>query len=71
MPSNVEPPKKNPGVEDHIDRPDDEVVWVKCRARASCEGNMAKVLLKKNMGMQGTWIQYVCQTCKTPFGINL
>lgn len=32
---------------------------------------MAKVLLKKNMGMQGTWIQYICQTCKTPFGINL
>ena len=70
MPSNVEPPKK-PGPESNIERPEDEVVWMKCRARKTCEGNQAKVLLKKNMGLHGTWIQYVCQTCNTPFGINL
>jgi len=69
MPSNVKPPNPdNP--EPNIERPEDEVVWVNCRARKTCEGNRAKVLLKKNMGIQGTWIQYQCLTCNTPFGIT-
>ena len=71
MPSNVAPPKKKPGVEDQIERPKDEVVWMKCRARKTCEGNQAQVLLKKNNGIHGTWIQYKCLTCNTPFGITL
>jgi len=70
MPSNVEPPKPH-DPESNIERPDDEVVWVNCRARKSCDGNQAKVLLKKSMGMQGTWIQYQCLKCNTPFGITL
>lgn len=65
-------PKTPPAFEPPgVQRPEDEVVWVHCRARASCKGNQAKVLLKKNEGMSGTWIQYVCLTCKTPFSINL
>lgn len=71
MPSNVKPPKKTSSPEDSIERPEDEVVWMKCRARRTCEGNQAKVLLKKNMGIHGTWIQYKCLTCNTPFGITL
>jgi len=68
MPSNVEPPVAKPS---GIERPENEIVWVKCRGRKSCEGNQAKVLLKKNEGMGGTWIQYVCQKCQTPFSIRL
>lgn len=70
MPSNVEPPKPR-GPESNIERPEDEVVWVKCRARKTCDGNQAKVLLKKNMGLQGTQIIYQCLTCNGTFGITL
>lgn len=70
MPSNVEPPKP-PGPHSNIERPEDEVVWTKCRARKNCEGNQAKVIMKKNMGLHGTQILYQCLTCKTPFGITL
>lgn len=65
-------PKEAPAAQPPgIQRPEDEVVWTKCRARKTCEGNQAKVLLKRNEGMGGTWIQYVCLTCKTPFSIRL
>ena len=68
MSSNKKPPAaRPPGT---IDRPEDEVVWVKCRASKTCEGNRSKVLLKKNEGLNGTWIQYQCLTCKRPFGIR-
>lgn len=53
-----------------IVRPENEEVWVACRGRASCEGKKAKVLLKKNDGIQGTWIQYQCLSCKTPFAVR-
>jgi hypothetical protein len=53
-----------------IVRPENEEVWVNCRGRKSCQGKMAKVLLKKNEGMQGTWIQYICKTCNTPFSVR-
>ena len=71
MPSNKQPPGSLNTGGGAIERPEDEVVWMKCRARKTCEGNQAKVLLKKNNGIHGTWIQYVCLTCNTPFGINL
>lgn len=70
MPSNVEPPKPK-GPEGNIERPENEVVWMNCRARASCEGNQAQVILKKHNGIHGTWIQYKCLKCNTPFGISL
>lgn len=62
--------KKPTGVVEGIERPKDEVVWMKCRARSGCQGNQARVLVKKNDGIHGTWIQYVCKTCNTPFGIR-
>lgn len=52
-------------------RPEDEVVWTKCRGSKNCAGNRAKVLLKKNEGFGGTWIQYVCLTCNKPFSIRI
>lgn len=67
MPSDKKPPSKQPS---NIQRPEDETVWMKCRARKGCAGNQAKVLLKKNEGLRGTWIQYQCLTCNTPFGIR-
>jgi len=66
MPSNQKPPVGQSGLQ----HPEDEVVWVKCRAKNKCEGNRAKVLLKKQQGVGGTWIQYVCLTCNTPFAIR-
>ena len=54
-----------------IVRPENEAVWVSCRARKTCEGRRAKVLLKKNEGIHGMWIQYVCLRCNTPFSIRL
>jgi len=68
MPSNVKPPSKQPT---GIVRPEDEIVWTKCRGSSKCEGNRAQVLLKKNEGLRGTWIQYVCMTCKRTFSIHL
>lgn len=66
------PPKKPPSAQPPgVQRPENEIVWMKCRARNSCEGNQARVLLKKNEGLQGTWIQYVCLKCKTPFSIHV
>lgn len=53
-----------------IARPNDEIVWVACRGGKACEGRQAKVLLKKNEGLGGTWIQYQCTTCKRTFGIR-
>jgi hypothetical protein len=53
-----------------IVRPENEEVWMACRARKSCKGNTARVLLKKNEGIQGTWIQYICKTCNTPFSVR-
>lgn len=64
MPSDKKPPVK-PTV-----KATDEVVWMKCRGRKSCEGNQAKVLLKRDEGFGGTWVQYQCLTCNTPFGIR-
>jgi hypothetical protein len=65
-------PKKGPAHQTpgQILRPDDEVVWVSCRGGKKCEGKQAKVLLKKNEGMGGTWIQYQCVTCKRTFAIR-
>lgn len=68
MPSNKEPPSKQSS---GIVRPVDEVVWTKCRGSKRCEGNKAKVLLKKDEGLQGTWIQYICLTCNRPFSIHV
>lgn len=65
------PPPKPPAQAAGIERPDDEVVWVACRAKNKCEGKQARVLFKKNEGMGGTRIQYVCKTCNTPFSIRL
>jgi len=65
------PPKRPPAQLHGIERPENEIVWVSCRAKNRCEGKQAKVLLKKNDGMNGTWIQYVCTSCKTPFSIRL
>jgi hypothetical protein len=62
--------KPNSGVIHGIERPEDEVQWVSCRGRKSCQGRQAKVLLKKDEGMQGRWIQYQCLTCKTPFSVR-
>jgi hypothetical protein len=67
MPSSKKPPTGRP---DGIERPEDEVVWVRCRGNPRCEGNKAKVLLKKNDGIYGTWIQYVCLTCNRPFSVR-
>ena len=67
-PSQKKPPAAQPP---GVQRPEDEVVWTRCRARKTCEGNQAKVILKKNEGMAGTWIQYVCLKCNTPFSIRL
>lgn len=66
-------PKKGPAsaAPGQIDRPQDEVVWVACRGSKTCEGKRAKVLLKKNEGVGGTWIQYQCLTCRRPFSIRL
>jgi hypothetical protein len=65
--SNPRPPSSRPpGVE----YPADEVVWVSCRASKSCEGKKAKVLLRKNDGINGTWIQYICMTCRRPFSVR-
>jgi hypothetical protein len=58
-------------VEGVVVRPKDEVVWISCRAKTSCEGRRARVLLKRNEGIHGTWIQYVCLTCGTPFSIRV
>jgi len=63
--------KKPPAAQPKLQRPEDEVQWVNCRARKSCGGNQARVILKKNEGMAGTWIQYVCLKCNTPFSIRL
>lgn len=68
MPSNQKPPSEQSM---GIVRPENEEVWVKCRGNRRCEGNKAKVLLKKNDGIHGTWIQYVCLTCNRPFSIRL
>ena len=62
------PPSREPK---GIIRPEGEVVWVNCRGSASCEGNQATVLLKKNEGIHGTWIQYVCLTCNRPFSVRV
>jgi hypothetical protein len=62
--------KPTTGVISGIERPADEVVWISCRGRASCQGKKAKILLKKDQGMQGRWIQYQCLTCKTPFSVT-
>lgn len=60
------PASRPPGVE----YPSDEVVWVACRAGKSCAGNKAKILLRKNDGIHGTWIQYQCLTCRRPFAVR-
>jgi hypothetical protein len=70
MPSNVKPPNPRREVTTGIERPEDEVVWMKCRGAASCEGNDAKVILRKNDGIHGTWIQYQCLTCNRPFSVR-
>ncbi len=61
--------KKPTGVISGIERPTDEVVWVNCRGRQTCDGRQAKVILKKDNGVAGRWIQYQCLKCKTPFSV--
>jgi len=68
MGENKPPSQLAPGA---VERPENEVVWVSCRAKNSCNGRRARVLLKKNDGIHGTWIQYVCLTCNTPFSIRV
>jgi len=70
MPSNVKPPNPNqttPGFE----FPENEEVWVSCRATQGCPGKMAKVEMKRKLPMGGTYLKYKCLTCGKGFGVSL
>ena len=56
-------------------------VWIKCRARESCEGNKAVVVSKRvhqpltaaggfNAQMGGATVRYRCTTCKGVFHVT-
>jgi len=51
--------------------PEDEVVWMKCRATKGCPGNEAKVEMKQKLPTGGTFLKYKCLTCGKGFGITL
>jgi hypothetical protein len=48
-----------------------KVVWIKCRAKSSCEGNQAKILRRFPLPMGGTSLHYKCLTCKNVFTVTL
>lgn len=53
---------------------DPEVVWMKCRAKAECPGNYAKVVFRRKMPIEqggGTAIRYKCMLCKGAWHIKL
>lgn len=53
-----------------------EVVWVKCRAKASCEGNTAWIVRRQRLqggpvvDGGGGGVTYQCCTCKGGWGIS-
>ncbi len=61
---------------------DKDVVWMHCRAQSdqqidshkSCQGNQAKVVYNKKVGMQhggGSVTRYRCLTCKGVWHIRM
>jgi hypothetical protein len=67
-------PKKPPSQQPAVQRPENEIVRVSCRApgrkRNGCGGQQARVLIKQKLGMGGTSIQYICTKCNRPFHIT-
>lgn len=70
MPSNKKPPRPA-GAHPGMEFPEDEVVWMACRATQGCKGNHAKVEMKHTVPMAGTSIRYKCLTCNKSFFVTI
>lgn len=60
-----------------VERPENEVVMVSCRAKSSkdgiervCSGKKSKVMVKQKLASGSRCITYQCLTCSTPFQIT-
>jgi hypothetical protein len=48
----------------------DKKLWIKCRAKKSCEGNQAVLVFEWQQPLGGVRKRYRCLTCKGTFHIT-
>jgi len=68
MPSTKAPPKPAQAMPGFV-FPEDETVWMACRATQGCPGNKTKVEMKQKLPSGGTYLKYKCLTCGKGFGV--